>query len=119
MQPETSNEATGIGPLDQSVYPDEARPPVALPTPEAKADYLHRICAAFDFGVFPERADWRRFAEWRAIFDAYPLPDSPAYHVFRAWYGWEPVPRGWSGVEARWRIQDRREGREDPCEHSV
>jgi hypothetical protein len=111
--------AAGSGPLDHSVFPDVARPPDDLITPEDKADYLQRVCAAFDFGIFPERADWQRFAEWKPVFDAFPLIDSPAYHVFRARYGWDAVPRGRCGLEPIWRIQDRREGRGDPCEDFV
>lgn len=108
-----------IMPLDHSVYPELACPPDVLPTPEAKADYVHRICAAFDFGIFPEREDWDRFASWREIFDAYPLPDSPAYHTFRARFGWPPVARGTCGLVPPWQVQDRREGRTDPCEDTV
>jgi hypothetical protein len=43
--------------LDHSVYPDIDNPPDDLPTPEDKAEYVHRICSAFDFGIFPERDD--------------------------------------------------------------
>jgi hypothetical protein len=106
-------------PLDHSVYPEMPCPPDDLLTPESKADYVHRICTAFDFGVFPERADWDRFSQWKPIFDFFPIPDSPAYHTFRQWFGWEPITRGTCGLEPPWRIQDRREGREDPCEHTV
>ena len=24
--------------------------------------------------------------------DRFPVPDSPGYHAFRHWYGWDPVP---------------------------
>jgi len=106
-------------PLDHSVYPDLGAPPDFLTTPEEKADYLHRVCAAFDFGIFPDRDDWSRFATWRPIFDAYPLPDSPAYHTFRARFGWPSVARGTCGLVPPWRVQDLREGRADPCEGSV
>lgn len=106
-------------PLDHSVYPDLDAPPDVLPTPRDKADYLHRVCAAFDFGIFPERDDWNRFSSWRTIFDAYPLPDSPAYHTFRARFGWPPVARGTCGLVPPWRVQDLREGRSDPCEDTV
>jgi hypothetical protein len=51
--------------------------------------------------------------------DRFPLPDSPGYHAFRHWYGWEPVP-----VERRlgipaWKVADLHEGRSDPCEEMV
>jgi hypothetical protein len=105
--------------LDHSVYPDLADPPDDLPTPEDKADYVHRICSAFDFGTFPERDDWRLFAGWRDIFDRFPLPHSPAYHTFRARYGWPEAPRAAHGLVPDWKIADLREGREDPCEHMV
>lgn len=105
--------------LDQAVYPEERQPPVELSTPEAKADYVQRICAAFDFGIVPDRADWERFREWKAIFDAFPLAHSPAYHTFRSWYGWGPVARGPCGLVPPWRVQDLREGRTDPCEDRV
>ena len=113
-EPEPASDA-----LDHSVYPELDHPPDDLTTPADKADYLQRVCAAFDFGVFPDRSDWLRFADWKAVFDAYPLTSSPAYHAFRAWYGWDAVPRGTCGLEPVWRIQDRREGRQDPCEDFV
>lgn len=106
-------------PLDHSVYPDEPLPPDHLASPGAKADYLQRVCAAFDFGVFPEREDWDRFAGWREIFDRYPLPHSPAYHTFRSRFGWPAFPRGTCGLLPPWKLQDRQEGRVDPCEHAV
>ena len=105
--------------LDTSVYPDMDRPPEELRTCEEKADYLQRICAAFDFGVFPEREDWRRLSQWRDIFDRFPLPHSPAYHTFRARFGWPDGPVGVHGLVPGWKIADLREGREDPCEGIV
>ena len=105
--------------LDHSVYPELESPPETLPSAADKADYVHRICAAFDFGVFPEPNDWTLFAGWQSIFDAFPLPDSPAYHTFRQWFGWPPVPRGTCGLTPPWAVQDRREGHTDPCEHAV
>lgn len=53
--------------LDASVYPDMDVPPEELRSDEEKADYLQRICSAFDFGIFPEREDWQRLSEWRDI----------------------------------------------------
>ena len=42
--------------LDASLYPDLDVPPTRLDQPEEKADYLHRVCSAMDFHIFPERA---------------------------------------------------------------
>jgi hypothetical protein len=105
--------------LDHSVYPDVEDPSDELPTPEDKAEYVHRICSAFDFGIFPEREDWQRFVEWKEIFDRFPLPHSPAYHTFRTSYGWPAAPRSSHGLTPGWKIQDLREEREDPCENMV
>ncbi|HUF60518.1 MAG TPA: hypothetical protein VMN36_00455 [Verrucomicrobiales bacterium] len=105
--------------LDHSVYPDLAEPPMELHTIEDRADYVHRICGAFDFGIFPEREDWQLFAGWKDVFDRFPLPDSPGYHTFRSRYRWEPVPRGTHGLPAHWKMADEREGRIDPCEDMV
>jgi hypothetical protein len=65
------------------------------------------------------RASRKRFEAWWPIFDAYPLPHSPAYRTFRSRYGWEPVPRGICGLLPAWRVQDQREGRADAGENSV
>lgn len=105
--------------LDHSVYPDLATPPEDLPTPEDKADYVQRICGAFDFGIFPEETDWQTFAGWKDVFDRFPIADSPGYHTFRQWYRWNPVtPEKRLGLPA-WKIDDLREGRTDPCEEMV
>jgi hypothetical protein len=104
--------------IDRSVYPD-VQPPAGLVRFEERADYLHRICAAFDFGIIPEESDWTEFAGCREVFDRFPLPDSPRYHTFRQWYGWEPVPvERRPGIPA-WKAADQREGRVDPCEDMV
>lgn len=105
--------------IDHSVYPDVNPPPQDLRTLEDKMDYLHRICGAFDFGIFPEEADWQTFSGWKEVFDRFPLADSPAYHTFRHWYCWEPVtPEKRLGTPA-WKISDLREGRSDPCEDLI
>ena len=104
--------------IDRTVYPD-VEPPATLQSLADRADYMQRICAAFDFGVFPEETDWVTFAGWRDVFDRFPVPDSPGYHAFRHWYGWDPVP-----VERRlgipaWKVADLHEGRSDSCEEMV
>ncbi len=76
--------------IDYSVYPDRDGP-VTLETLEERADYVQRVCAAWDFGIPPTPATTQMFAEWIDVFDRYPLPHSLSYHAFRAWYGWPGV----------------------------
>jgi hypothetical protein len=98
--------------VDASVYPDRDRPP-SLETDEEKADYVARICAAWDFGIVPDRETIALLANWRAIFERFPLTDSPAYHALCARFGW---PHGHGRIfKARYEIADAREGRTDPC----
>jgi hypothetical protein len=99
--------------IDHSVYPDLENPPEQLREPGERADYVHRICATWDYGIVPEIATFDLFREWRDIFDSYPLPHSPAYHAFRAWFGWPEAERG-TLFETNAERLDRREGREDP-----
>jgi len=105
--------------IDQSVYPDLDEPPQELPDDLAKADYLHRICAAWDFGIMPDKETFDLFASWQEIFDRFPVPASPAYHAFRSRVGWHsvPWPRGIKPPTPQWEHQDRIEDREsDPCD---
>ncbi len=108
--------------IDASVYPDLDQPPRTLETIEAKADYVHRICAAWDFHVHPEPETFELLCGWKEVFDRFPLPLSPAYHAFRAWFGWPavPVPASARGPVPHYRELDRLEGRgEDPCEGMI
>ncbi len=105
--------------IDQSVYPDLDTPRRELVGDFAKADYVHRICTAWDFGIMPDRATFELFAHWQDIFDRFPVTISPAYHAFRDRFCWNPIawPRGVKPPTPRWEHQDRMEGREsDPCE---
>jgi hypothetical protein len=106
--------------IDHSVYPDLDHPPDELPTAEDKADYVARICAAWDFDVVPTPETFTLFAEWREVFDRFPLPHSPAYAAFRTIFGWPQLPGG-SVLEADYERADRRAGRQlpDPCIHIV
>jgi len=108
--------------IDHSVYPDVDEPPVALETPEARADYVHRVCAAWDFHIHPEPETFELFSHWRDVFDRFPLPASPAYHAFRAWFGWEPldVSPNLAGPTPYYVHLDRIEDRPpDPCEQLI
>jgi|RhiMethySRZTD1v2_1073278.scaffolds.fasta_scaffold13259_8 hypothetical protein len=105
--------------IDGSVYPDLDSPPRSLDTPEAKADYLHRVCTAWDYGVPPADDTVGLFSGWQEIFDRFPCVTSPAYHALRQWFRWPPVavPPGLHHAAPRYREYDRLEGRrEDPCE---
>jgi hypothetical protein len=102
--------------LDHSVYPDLDRPPLApadLATIEDQADYLHRVCAQWDYGIIPEPDTFRLLAQWREVFDRFPFSHSAAYHTFRFRFGWEPVPG--RALRASYELDDLREGRTDPC----
>jgi hypothetical protein len=100
--------------IDHSVYPDLSVLPDDLVTPGDRADYVHRICSAWDYGIVPEPETFRLFRSWRGVFDRYPLPHSPAYHAFRSWFGWPDAERG-TVLETTAERLDRREGRTDPC----
>ena len=109
-------------PIDQSVYPDVDQPPDDLPDDFAKADYLHRMCTAWDFGIMPDRTTFDLFATWHDIFDRFPVITSPAYHTFRARFGWNalPWPSGVKPPTPQWEHQDRIEVRDaDPCDRLV
>ena len=104
--------------IDQSVYPDLDIAPQILVTDEARADYVHRICTAWDFHIHPEPETFQLFSGWKEVFDRYPVVTSPGYHTFRECFGWEPVPvpEGLDFPEPLYVALDRLEGRpEDPC----
>ncbi len=85
--------------------------------PADRGDYLQRICAAWDFGIVPEPRTFEMLSDWRAVFDAYPLPHSPAYHAFRSSCNWPPIPG--LCLEADYEKHDAARGRQDPCAHLV
>jgi hypothetical protein len=108
--------------IDHSVYPDVESPPDVLDTDADKADYLDRVCAAWDFGVFPERETINLFRGWKDIFDRYPRQESSAYRRFRQLYDWDLSPAEMQTTPRLlyYEILDRWEGRgPDPCENMV
>ena len=108
--------------VDGSVFPDVDSPPSSFDSVEAMADYVHRVCAAWDYGVQPDAETFALFAGWKAVFDRFPLPTSPAYHAVREWFGWErlAVPPGLHAPTPRYVDHDRLEGRpDDPCEQEI
>jgi hypothetical protein len=74
--------------LDYSVYPDLDELPETLSTNADKADYVARICGAWDFGITPTRETFELFVGWRDVFDRFPIVASPAFEAFRIVYGW-------------------------------
>ncbi len=108
--------------IDGSVYPDLVSPPRSLDSPEARADYVHRVCSAWDYGVRPDARTFALLSEWEDIFDRFPLVTSPAYHAMRSWFDWDrvPVPPGLHAPMPRYLEYDRLERRgEDPCERLI
>lgn len=104
--------------VDGRVYPD-SDPPQEFFTVEQKADYLHRIVSAFDFGMPPDAETLRLFSRWQDVFDAFPLPASPGYHALRSYFGWDAVAREPFPSEPTYLRQDVFEGRVDGCEDRV
>ena len=79
--------------LDGALYPDR-EPPAALESLAERVDFLARLCAAWDFGILPDRATVTevRRADWREAVDACRLLTSPAYHLLRRWHALPPLP---------------------------
>ncbi len=101
--------------LDHSVYPDynTSELPTQLHTPQAKADYLARICGAWDFGIIPTPETFDLFRHWQSIFDTFPLASSPSYSAFRAWFGWPPLPSNHQILCANYERLDKRGMQDD------
>lgn len=104
--------------IDASLYPD-CVPPFRLETAEEKADYLQRVCGAFDHGVPPTSDTLQALRDWNVVFDRFPIPSSPAYHTFRTMYRWEEMPRLPYLAKPLSQVLDEMEGRTDGCEHLV
>lgn len=101
--------------IDTSLYPDR-EPPSRLEAPEEKADYLHRVCGAFDYGLPPTGDTLKELRHWKDVFDRFALPASPAYHTLRSLYGWEEAPRLPYLGKPHYQVLDELEGRSDDCE---
>ena len=104
--------------IDAGLYPD-CDPPGQLETPHEKADYLHRVCGAFDYGLPPDAETLKALREWKEIFDQFPLSGSPGYHALRAFYRWEETVRLPYLTKPLYQVLDEIEGRTDGCEHLV
>lgn len=79
--------------IDGTLYPD-TDPPTTLDALADRIDFLARLCAAWDFGLLPDRetvTEVRR-PEWREAVDACRLLTSPAYHLLRKWHHLPALP---------------------------
>ncbi|MBV8067516.1 MAG: hypothetical protein JO113_06040 [Candidatus Eremiobacteraeota bacterium] len=102
--------------LDTAVYPDR-EPPETLETLEEKADYVHRICSAWDFGILPDESTFELLAGWRNVFERFPIFGSPAFDAFCERFAW---PHGTGQIfRARYEVLDAREERTDPVRNLV
>jgi hypothetical protein len=104
--------------IDHSVYPDMPHGDDFADDFD-RADYVDRICAAWDFGVPPEPETVALLREWRTVFDRFPVPASPSYHAFRAFFGWPAVAMELCLAPAQWAVLDVLEGRDDPLKDRV
>ena len=79
--------------IDGSLYPD-TEVPKQLNSLDERVDFLARLCAAWDFGILPDRGTITaiRSPEWREAVEACRLLTSPAYHLLRRWHELRPLP---------------------------
>ncbi|MBA2432672.1 MAG: hypothetical protein H0V56_11265 [Chthoniobacterales bacterium] len=104
--------------IDASLYPDELPPEAASPLSDRdKAEHIHRVCGAWDFGLPPEPETLRTLARWTPILDTFPLPGSLAYHTLRFLFQLPPIPG--QILETPAERADRLEGRSDPVSDRV
>src|SRR3989442_11548851 len=104
--------------IDHSLSPDTAAPD-DLRDELVAADYVQRVCGAYDFGIVPSAAVLDTLRGLRAVFDHFPLPALPAYHALRRLFGW-PAIQSVPPARLRYELFDLREGRAaDPCLTSV
>jgi len=104
--------------IDGTVYPD-ARHGNAFEDDYDRADYLDRVCAAWDFGVPPDPRTVRLFRHWRRVFDRFPVSASASYHTFRSFFQWPAVAMEAPMSKAHLEILDDLEGRVDPVRDRV
>ena len=100
--------------IDLSLFPDTT-PPDDLHDEHVAADYVQRVCGAYDFGIVPSAAVLGTLRGLSAVFDRFPLAASPAYHALRRLFKW-PAVASVPPARLRYELFDLREGRAaDPC----
>jgi hypothetical protein len=93
--------------LDFSLFPDTCSLPENLSRDSERAEYVARVCSAWDFGITPTRETFELLGMWRDIFDRFPISGSPSYLAFRMAFGWPPADGGQVQV-SRYERLDRR-----------
>ncbi len=80
--------------IDGALYPELDESPRQLVTVGERADFIARMCAAWDFGVYPypETIAEVRKPDWREAVDRCRLLTSHTYHLLRRWHGLEFLP---------------------------
>lgn len=105
--------------LDHSLYPDldGSDLPDELVKVEDQADYIHRLCSAWDFYGWPPEPEFlNELQDWHEALIGFPLLQSPAYCALCDYLEipHEP-PQPYPG-KLTWELQDEQEGRDlDPC----
>jgi hypothetical protein len=79
--------------IDGFLYPDTAVPG-QLERLADRVDFLARLCAAWDFGILPDRqtVEAIRTTEWQEAVESCLLLTSPSYHLLRQWHNLPPNP---------------------------
>jgi len=79
--------------IDGALYPDTEIPEELVSLAD-RVDFLARLCAAWDFGLLPERETIEeiRRPDWREAVDATRLLTSPTYHLVRSWHELPSLP---------------------------
>jgi hypothetical protein len=78
--------------LDGALYPD-VKVPDALVSLSERVDFLARLCAAWDFGLLPNKYTIKeiRKEKWKPAVEACRLLTSPSYHLLRRWHALPPL----------------------------
>jgi hypothetical protein len=79
--------------IDGALYPDKEVPD-ELRTLADRVDFLVRLCAAWDFGLLPDRDTIAeiRHPVWSEAVESARLLTSPTYHLVRTWHGLPTLP---------------------------
>ncbi len=79
--------------IDGTLYPDVA-PPARLGTDADRADFITRLCAAWDFGIVPDRETLVEVMRpsWRSAVDLGQVLSSASYRFLRRRHGLPNLP---------------------------